>query len=86
MVTEQIWEHANQHRELVRALYRAICAKKDIDVLMTQLKQVIPCLYGVDAERRALVFQSTNEGLVALNVQEEGDTMVLALETGITLE
>lgn len=86
MKSKQIWEQANKHRELIRTLYRALCGNQDINGMMTQLKQRIPCLYGVDQDRRALVFQSADEGLVALLVKEEGDTLVLALAPGIQLE
>lgn len=85
MKTKQIWEQANAYRELIRTLYRVLCANQDINGIMDQLKQRIPCLYGVDADRRTLVFKSTDEGLVALLVKEEGDTLVLALATDIQL-
>ncbi|HOE18069.1 MAG: hypothetical protein ACOX1U_02235 [Saccharofermentanales bacterium] len=81
MKTKQIWERANEHRELIRSLYRALCEGEDINGMMNQLKQLIPCLFGVDADRRALVFRSIDDGLVALLVKEEGDTLVLALAT-----
>ena len=58
MITKQIWERANEHWELIRTLYRAICEGKDIDAMMSQLKQHIPCLFGVDFDQRTLVFKS----------------------------
>lgn len=81
MKAKQIWEQANKHRELIRTLYRALCENQDINEIMNELKRKIPCLFGVDAARRALVFKSVDDGFVALLVKEEGDTLVLALAT-----
>lgn len=86
MTSKQIWNQANEHRELVRAIYHSLCEGKDINYGMNLLKRRISCLYGVDADRRALVFQSSDEGLVAVLVKEQGDTFVLALATNITLD
>lgn len=86
MTSKQIWNQANQHRELIRDIYLALVEGDDINDGMNKLKRLVPCLYGVDADRRALVFRSTDDGLVALLVQEEGDTFALALATDITLE
>lgn len=81
MKTKQIWEHANEHRELIRTLYRALCEDGDINGIMNQLKRLIPCLFGVDPDRRALVFKSDDDGTVVLLIREEDDTLVLALAT-----
>ena len=86
MTSKQIWNQANQHRELIRDIYRALVEGDDINDGMNQLKRRIPCLFGVDGDRRALVFQSTDDGLVAVLVQEQGDTFALALATDIVLE
>ena len=86
MTTKIIWNRVNERRELIRLIYRAICEKQNIDNLMSMLKQKIPCLYGVDFEKRAFVFRSSDEGLVAVYVKEQGDDFVLALGTEIVLD
>lgn len=86
MTALQIWIQANENRELIRSIYHTLCEDGDIDDGMNQLKQRIPCLFGVDFEQRALVFQSTDEGLAALRVKDLGDTFALALTTNIMLE
>jgi len=85
MTADQIWVSANCYRETVRAIYHAICAGKDINDGMNCLKQNIPVLYGVDCERKGLVFQSTDEGLVAIYVNELGGDFVLVMTTNIQL-
>lgn len=86
METKAIWEHANTHRELIRTLYHAICENRNINRIMDRLKQQIPCLIGIDANQRTLVFKSVDNGMVALHVREERGTLVLALETDIQLD
>lgn len=86
MNSKQIWNQANEQRELIRSIYHALCEGRDIDAGMNQLKQRIPCLYGVDADRHALVFQSGDEGMIALLVEEQGDTFALALTGNIELD
>ena len=86
MTTKQIWEDANENRELIRSIYRSICEGTDISDGMDQLKSKIPALFGVDEEERSLVFKSTDDGTVALTVKEQGDSLVLALSTGVELE
>jgi hypothetical protein len=86
MTSKQIWDQANTHRELIHSIYNSLCEDGNINDNMDHLKYLMPCLFGVDADRRALVFQSTDDGLVALMVREQDDTFVLALATGITLD
>ena len=86
MTTKQIWEDANENRELIRSIYRSICEGADISDGMDQLKSQIPSLFGVDEEERSLVFKSADDGMVALTVQEQGDSLILALSTNIELE
>jgi len=86
MTSNQIWNQANEHRELIRSINHALCEGGDINAGMNELKRRIPCLFGVDADRHALVFQSTDEGPVAVSVEEQGDTFTLTLATNIVLE
>lgn len=86
MTSTQIWNQANAHWELIREIYHALVEGESINDGMDQLKLRMPCLYGVDADRRALVFQSTDDGLVAVLVKEQDDTFALALVTDISLE
>lgn|GEM_PF-3287162 len=86
MNSKQIWNQVNEQRELIRSIYRALCEGGDINAGMNELKQRIPCLYGVDADQRALVFQSSDDGMVAVLVKEQGDTFALALAANIDLE
>ena len=86
MNSNQIWNQANEHRELIRSIYRTLCEGGDINAGMDQLKQRIPSLYGVDADMPALVFKSSDEGMVALLVKEQGDSFALALTGNIELD
>jgi hypothetical protein len=86
MTAKQIWNDANEHRELIRRIYRAVCEGRDINDGMNRLKKSIPCLFGIDADRRALIFRSTDEGMVAVLVEEHGDTFALALTANVNLE
>lgn len=86
MTSNQIWNQANEHRELIRSIYHALCEGRDINVGMNQLKHRIPCLFGVDAEQNALVFRSSDAGAVAVFVEEQGDAFALAFAENITLE
>lgn len=86
MNTKNIWVRVNESKELIHAIYRAICGNKDINNQMSQLKKLIPCLIGVDFDKRALVFRSTDEGIVAVYIEEQDDTLALAMGTDIALD
>ncbi len=86
MTSDQIWIQANEQRDLIRSIYHALCEGRDIDAGMIRLKQRIPCLFGIDAEQRALVFKSSNTGMVAVLVEEKGEVFALAFTEDITLE
>jgi len=86
MTSNQIWSQANEYRELIRSINHALCEGGDINGGMNELKQRIPCLFGIDADRRALVFRSTDDGMVAVSVGEQDGTFALALATNIMLE
>jgi len=83
MTSDQIWVSANCHRELIRTIYRALIDGKDINAGMTQLKSNIPCLFGIDFEKKGLVFRSTDEGFVVIFVEEKGVDFVLVHCTNI---
>ena len=86
MESKKIWGCANELKELIRAIYRAVRERKNIDSLMSQLKCHIPCLVGLDIDKFALVFRSSDEGIVAVYVEEQDDTLLLAMGTNIELE
>jgi len=86
MKSHQIWNQANEHRELIRSIYHAVCEGGDINAEMNQLKQHIPCLFGIDADNRSLVFQSSDEGVVGLSVDEQHGILALAFITNIELD
>jgi len=85
MTADQIWVSANCYRETIRAIYHALCEGKDINDGMNGLKQNIPTLYGVDFEKKGFVFQSTDNGLVAIYVNELGGDFVLVMTANVHL-
>jgi hypothetical protein len=86
MNSKEIWVAANQRRDLVRPIYYAMVRGKSLDPMMTNLKKEMPCLYGADDEKRALVFRSTDEGLVAIYLAEADGDFALALGANIQLD
>ena len=86
MTVKQIWNHANEHREIIHSVKRTLDKGGDINEWMRQLKRHIPCLVGIDAEDSALVFKSADKGLVAVFIQEQGKDFALVLAENIELE
>ena len=85
MRTRKIWSLANDHRELIRSINRALVDGRSIDGKMDALKRLMPSLVGVDAGKNALVFNSSDEGTVSLSMEEQNDTFMIALNTDIQL-
>ena len=86
MTSQQIWSLANDQRELIRSINLTLGEGGDINAGMNELKRRIPSLFGIDYEQRALVFNSTDEGLVAVRVEEQGESFMLTLSANIALE
>lgn len=86
MTADQIWGQANENRELVQDIYRAIIAGRDIAPLMDRLKGLMPPLHAVDVEEQTLLFKSSDAGNVGLIMREKDDAFVLALATDVEIE
>lgn len=81
----RIWEEANRRKELIRSINYTIHTGRGLDEYMDQLKQLMPCLYGIDPEQHVLLFQDSDSEIVAIYMKEEGDRFWLAFATNIAL-
>ena len=53
----------------------------------TKLKKMLPCFIGIDPEKKALIFQSEDDGIVGLYMNRIDEKSIsLYMETGLALE
>lgn len=90
MTSQEIWERANEQLIFVGVLFTWIQENLNdprIGAGAAKLKEMLPCFVGIDLEAKALVFQSEDEGIVALYMNRiDEQTISLSMATGLTLE
>lgn len=90
MTSQEIWEWVNKELVFMGVLFVWIHDNLEdprIGIGATKLKEMMPCFVGIDQEAEAIVFQSEDDGIVALHMNRvDEQTITLAMETNLTLE
>lgn len=93
MTSIEIWSVLNKEVETVAHFFRgmqdSVPTRRTVvcNTLYRRLEQMMPCLFGVDEEKNALIFRSEDEGTVAAFVTFDDEGNVgLAMETDVELE
>ena len=90
MKSSEIWKAANEKLVFVGVLFTWLRDDPEnplIGVWATKLKKTLPCFIGIDPEKKALIFQSEDDGIVGLYMNRiDEKTISLFMETGLVLE
>ena len=90
MKSSEIWKAANEKLVFVGVLFTWLQDDPEnplIGVWATKLKKMLPCFIGIDPEKKALIFQSEDDGIVGLYMNRIDEKSIsLYMETGLVLE
>lgn len=90
MKSSEIWKAANENLVFVGVLFTWLqddSRSPHVGAGATKLKRMFPCFIGIDPEKRALIFQSEDDGIVGLYMNRIDEKSIsLYMETGLELE
>ncbi len=90
MKSSEIWKAANENLVFVGVLFTWLQDDPENPLIgagATKLKKMFPCFIGIDPEKKALIFQSEDDGIVGLYMNRIDEKSIsLYMETGLVLE